>query len=100
MLSSESKAHYDATLQGRISCYTSLDSCKISQVSILIIKRIARGTPRFLSRNFGLLTENFENLCFRAGMCNKRPVVHNPGPKPLSVALANTLIFPHHAWRS
>jgi len=31
----------------------SLDSCKISQVSILISKRIAHGAPRFLSRNPG-----------------------------------------------
>jgi len=30
-----------------------LDSCKISQVSILISKRIARGAPRFLSRSPG-----------------------------------------------
>jgi len=29
----------------------SLDSCKISQLSILISKRIARGAPRFLSRS-------------------------------------------------
>ena len=34
----------------------SLDSCKISQVSILISKRIARGA-------LGLHTEHFENLC-------------------------------------
>ena len=31
----------------------SLDSCKISQVSILISKRIARGAPRFLLRSPG-----------------------------------------------
>ena len=31
----------------------SLDSCKISQVSILISKRIARRAPRFLSRSPG-----------------------------------------------
>jgi len=32
----------------------SLDSLKISQVSILISKRIARGVPRFLSRSLGV----------------------------------------------
>jgi len=31
----------------------SLDSCKISQVSILLSKQIARGAPRFLSRSPG-----------------------------------------------
>ena len=31
----------------------SLDSCKISQLSILISKGIARGAPRFLSRSPG-----------------------------------------------
>jgi len=34
-------------------CIASLDSCKISQVSILISKRISRGAPRFLSRSPG-----------------------------------------------
>ena len=33
----------------------------------------------------------------KSGVCNRWPAGHNWPAKPFNVALANTLIFPHHA---
>jgi len=58
----------------------SLDSCKISQVSILISKRIARGA-------LGLRTEHFENLCPRVPRPDNRKGLGAPTANPLCLAI-------------